>query len=43
MTLSARDNQKVSKRLRKGFEKSVYWSEYKTNDEIKNILLDCSF
>ena len=43
MTLSARDNQKLSKLLRKGFEKSVYWNEYKTNDEIKKVLLDCLF
>ena len=27
VTLSARDNQKLSKLLNKGFEKSVYWNE----------------
>ena len=29
-TLSARENQKLSKRLSKRFERSVYWNEYKT-------------
>ena len=28
VTLLARDNQKVSKNFSKGFERSVYWSEY---------------
>ena len=28
VTLSARDNQKLSKFLSKGFERSVYWNEY---------------
>ena len=30
VTLSARDNQKLSKRFSKEFERSVYWNEYKT-------------
>ena len=34
--LSARDNQKLSKLLSKGFERSVYWNEYKTTHENKN-------
>ena len=34
--LSARDNQKLSKLLSKGFEWSVYWNEYKTKSENKN-------
>ena len=34
--LSAKENQKLSKLLRKGFEISVYWNEYKTKREIKN-------
>ena len=34
-TLSARDNHKLSKLLSKGFERSVYWREYKTNRENK--------
>ena len=30
VTLSAKDNQKLSKSLSKEFERSVYWDEYKT-------------
>ena len=33
VTLSARDNQKVSKLLSKGFERSVYWNEYKIKSD----------
>ena len=36
VTLSARDNQKLSKLLSKGFERSGYWNEYKTKSENKN-------
>ena len=36
VTLSARDNQKLSKVLSEGFERSVYWNEYKTKRENKN-------
>ena len=36
VTLLARDNQKLSKHLSKGFEWSVYWNEYKTKSENKN-------
>ena len=36
VTLSARDNQKLSKFLGKGFEKSVYCNECKTKSENKN-------
>ena len=35
ITLSARDNQKLSELFSKGFEKSVYWNEYKTKVKIK--------
>ena len=28
VTLSARDSQKLTKPLSKGFERSVYWNEY---------------
>ena len=35
VTLSANDNQKLSKLLSKGFERSVYWNEYKTKSENK--------
>ena len=33
VTLSAKDNQKLSKLLRKGFERSVCWNEYKTKSK----------
>ena len=36
VTLLAIDNQKLSKLLTKGFERSVYWNEYKTDSENKN-------
>ena len=36
VTLSAKDNQNLSKLLNKGFESSVYWNEYKTKSENKN-------
>ena len=36
ITLSARDNQTLSKLLRKWFERSVYWKEYKTKSDNKN-------
>ena len=34
ISLSVKDNKKLSKLLSKGFEKSVYWNEYET--KIKN-------
>ena len=34
--LSAKDNQKLAKRLNKGFERSGYWNEYKTKSGNKN-------
>ena len=37
VTLSAEDNQKLSKLLREGFTSSVYWNEYKTKSETKNM------
>ena len=36
VTLSARSNQKLSKLLSKGFERSVYRNEFKTKRENKN-------
>ena len=36
VTLSARDNKKLSKLLSKGFERSVYGNEYKVKTESKN-------
>ena len=35
-SLSARYNQKLSKLLSKGFERSVYWNENKTKSDNKN-------
>ena len=36
VTLSARDNQKLSKIIWKGFKRSVYWTEHKTKNENEN-------
>ena len=36
LTLSAKDNQKLSTLLSKRFERSVYWKEYKTKSVNKN-------
>ena len=36
ITLPARDNQKLSKPLSKGFERSIYWIEYETKIDNKN-------
>ena len=36
VTLSARNNQKLSKLLSKGFKRSVYWNDYKTQSQKKN-------
>ena len=35
VALSAKDNEKLSKLLSKGFEGSVYWNEYQTKSENK--------
>ena len=35
VTLSRRNNTKLSKLLSKGFERSVYWNEYKKKAKIK--------
>ena len=43
VTLSARDNKKLSKLLSKGFERSVYWNEYKTKSEHKNTTNECRY
>ena len=37
VTLSAKVNQKLSKIFSKEFERSVYWKEYKTKSENKNM------
>ena len=36
LILSERDNQRLSELLSKGFERSVYWNEYKTKWGNKN-------
>ena len=36
VTLSTKDNQKLSKLFGKGFERSVYWNKNKTKSENKN-------
>ena len=36
VTLSAKNNQKLSKLLSKGFERSVCWKEYLAKSESKN-------
>ena len=43
VTLSARDNQKLSKILSKGFKRSVYWNEYKTiSENLQQMNIDIS-
>ena len=36
VTLSARDNQKLSTLFIKGFNRSVYWNEYQAKSDNKN-------
>ena len=36
ITLSAKNNHKLSKRFSKGSKRSVYWNEYKTKSKNKN-------
>ena len=38
ITLSSKDNVKLAKQLNRGFERSVYWNEYKTKRESKNLM-----
>ena len=38
VTSSAKDIKKLSKLLSRGFERSVYWNEYKTKSENKNTI-----
>ena len=38
VTLLAKDNQKLSILFSKGFKRLVYWNEYKTKSENKNIV-----
>ena len=43
VALSAKDNQNISKLLRKGFERSVYWNECKTRSETRNTTYKCRY
>ena len=43
VTLSARDDQKLSKLLSKGSERSVYWNEYKTKSDSKYTINEFRF
>ena len=43
VTLSARDNQKLSKLLSKRFKRSVYWNEYKAKSDDKNTTSEVRF
>ena len=38
VTLSRKDNKKLSKLLSKGFERPVYWNDYNTKSEDKNTI-----
>ena len=37
VTLSTKDNVYVTKQLNEGFKRSVYWNEYKSKMETKNL------
>ena len=37
VTLSTKDNENLTKQLDKGFKISVYWNEYKSKIETKNL------
>ena len=37
VTLSTKDNVNLTKQLNEGFKKSVYWNEYKSKVETKNL------
>ena len=37
VTLSTKDNVNLTKQLNEGFKRSVYWNEYKSKIEIKNL------
>ena len=39
--LSPKDNQKLSKCLSKGFQRSVYWNKSKTKNDNKNTANEC--
>ena len=37
VTLSTKDNVNLTKQLNEGFKRSVYWNEYKSKSETKNL------
>ena len=37
VTLSTKDNENLTKQLAEGFKRSVYWNEYKSKIETKNL------
>ena len=37
VTLSTKDNVNLAKRLNEGFKRSVYWNEYKSKIEAKDL------
>ena len=39
VTLSAKDNQELSKPPKKGSERSVFWNEYETKSENENVVI----
>lgn len=43
VTLSAKENRKLSKRLSKGFERSVDWNGHKTKCKNKNTKDECRY
>ena len=43
VTFTAKDNQKLTKLLSKGFERSVYWNEFETKSQNKNTKNKCRY
>ena len=43
VSLSGRDNKKLSKLVGKWLERSAYWSEYKTKCENENTKILCTY
>ena len=43
VTFTTKENRKLSKLSSKGFERSVYWNEYKAKNENKNKANECRY
>ena len=43
VTLSAKDNQELSKPPKKESERSVFWNEYETKSENENVVNNCRY